>query len=191
MMIADSPAPAELLREIAAGNLDAFETFHRQFHPLTLAVALRVLNDRNDAEDVAQEVFSMVWRKAGHYDEERGKPQTWLISMTRNRAIDRLRSKQRRGQLQDDLEREFPDPGPEWRGADEVLASVKRDEESAVVRGAVNRLSAVQREVIELTYFRGLTQSQAAEELGAPLGTVKARARRGLMRLRSIVSRAI
>lgn len=187
MTIADSPA--ELLRDIAAGNLDAFEIFHRQFHNLVLAIALRILNDRHDAEDVAQEVFSMVWLKAGRYDEERGKPQSWLISMTRNRAIDRLRSKQRRGQLQDELE--SAGPSLEEQSFEEVLNSVKRDEESAVVRGAVKRLSAVQREVIELTYFHGLSQSEAAEELGAPLGTVKARARRGLMRLRSIVSQAI
>ena len=175
-----------LMVGIAAGDRRAFELLHKKFSGLVFATAFRVLNDPHDAEEVAQEVFSGVWNKSRLYDSSRGKPQVWLSTMARNRAIDRLRSKQRRAQLRDDLQVEQtqesvrPDEG--------VIQEVRRQEEAVVLRDALLRLKPEQREVIEMTYFKGLSQSQAAEALGAPLGTVKARIRRGISRLRTIVT---
>ncbi|RFC41968.1 MAG: RNA polymerase sigma-70 factor, ECF subfamily [Verrucomicrobia bacterium] len=177
---------APLMEGIAAGDRTAFERLHRKFAGLVFATAYRVLNDPHDAEEVAQEVFSGVWNKSRLFDPKRGKPQVWLSTMARNRAIDRLRSKQRRAQLRDDLQMEN---NPETIRPDQgVVEEVRRTEESLVLRDALLRLKPEQREVIEMTYFKGLSQSQAAEVLGAPLGTVKARIRRGITRLRTIVS---
>lgn len=177
---------APLMEGIAAGDRTAFERLHRKFAGLVFATAYRVLNDPHDAEEVAQEVFSGVWNKSRLFDPKRGKPQVWLSTMARNRAIDRLRSKQRRAQLRDDLQMEN---NPETIRPDQgVVEEVRRTEESLVLRDALLRLKPEQREVIEMTYFKGLSQSQAAEMLGAPLGTVKARIRRGITRLRTIVS---
>ena len=175
-----------LMEGIAAGDRSAFELLHKKFSGLVFATAFRVLNDPHDAEEVAQEVFSGVWNKSRLYDSSRGKPQVWLSTMARNRAIDRLRSKQRRAQLRDDLQVEQTQSSV--RPDDGVFEEVQRQEESLVLRDALLRLKPEQREVIEMTYFKGLSQSQAAEALGAPLGTVKARIRRGINRLRTIVT---
>jgi len=175
-----------LMVGIAAGDRRAFELLHKKFSGLVFATAFRVLNDPHDAEEVAQEVFSGVWNKSRLYDSSRGKPQVWLSTMARNRAIDRLRSKQRRAQLRDDLQVEQTEESV--RPDDGVIQEVRRQEEAVVLRDALLRLKSEQREVIEMTYFKGLSQSQAAEALGAPLGTVKARIRRGISRLRTIVT---
>jgi len=177
---------APLMEGIAQGDRRAFELLHKKFSGLVFATAYRVLNDPHDAEEVAQEVFSGVWNKSRLYDPRRGKPQVWLSTMARNRAIDRLRSKQRRAQLRDELQVNQTQEGV--RLDDGVVAEVRRQEESVVLRDALLRLKPEQREVIEMTYFKGLSQSQAAEALGAPLGTVKARIRRGISRLRTIVT---
>ncbi|MFT5468434.1 MAG: RNA polymerase sigma-70 factor (ECF subfamily) [Verrucomicrobiales bacterium] len=162
-----------------------FANLHREYFNLVMATAYRVLNDRHDAEDVAQEVFASLWKKAHLYDSQRGKPSTWITTIARNRAIDRLRSKQRRSQLRDDVQRET---NPEiLRERDDVVSSVGREEESKLVRSAVMKLKPEQRQAIEITFFGGLSQSEAAEALGTPLGTIKARVRRGLMQLRTSV----
>ena len=149
------------------------------------ATAYRVLNDVHDAEEITQEVFASVWSKAKLYDEDRGRPQVWLSTMARNRAIDRLRSKRRRAQLRDDLEANVvTEP---WEEQDDVVAQVRLNEESRALYDAILQLKPEQREVIEMTYFQGLSQSQAAAELGTPLGTVKARIRRGISRLRTLI----
>jgi RNA polymerase sigma-70 factor (ECF subfamily) len=175
----------KVMEGIAAGDGEAFARLHRGFAGLVYATAYRVLNDPHDAEEIAQEVFSSVWKKCRLYDAGRGRPQVWLATMARNRAIDRLRSKQRRAQLRDELEDEQVQESV--RVDVGVVDDVSRQEESDVLRGALLKLKPEQREVIEMTYFRGLSQSQAAEVLGAPLGTVKARIRRGISRLRTMV----
>tara|TARA_R110002096_G_scaffold273422_9_gene467298 strand:- start:35926 stop:36522 length:597 start_codon:yes stop_codon:yes gene_type:complete len=173
------------MQGIARGDRDQFEILHKELFNLVVGTAYRVLNDRYDAEDVAQEVFTNLWRKAQLFDSKRGNPKTWLATMARNRAIDRLRSKQRRAQLRDELEDEVQ---PEMiREKQDVLRNVAQDEEAQVLRSAVMKLSLEQREAIEMTYFSGYSQSQAAERLRTPLGTVKARIRRGIIKLRTMV----
>ncbi len=186
---ADEPDYVAAIQMVSEGNQAGMDTLHRGFANLVFATAYRVLNDAHDAEDVAQEVFANVWNKARLFDPKRGRPQVWLTTMARNRAIDRLRSKQRRAQLRDDLKNET-DPEAFLRD-DEVVASVELQEESKVLRSALMKLKPEQREVIEMTYFKGLSQSQAAAHLGAPLGTVKARIRRGINRLRVMVPEMI
>ncbi len=171
------------LRAVANGDRTSFRKLHDRFDGLLFTTVFRVLNDRQDSEDVLQEVFAMVWRKASMYAPAKGKPATWLASMARNRAIDRLRLKQRRARLS-----ECADQDCRLREQDRHAPSgeelAMRRERCLQVDAAVTRLAPDQEEAIRLAYFEGLTQKAIAERLGKPLGTVKARIRRGMSALR-------
>jgi RNA polymerase sigma-70 factor (ECF subfamily) len=126
----------------------------------------------------------MVWEKSPMFDPLRGKPMSWALTMTRNKAIDRLRSVQRRFRLQDEVERESdPEDFVQAHGPGDELDAI---EKGRTVRSAVMMLAREQREVIEMAYFGGLTQQEIAERLQEPIGTIKARIRRGMLRLKKI-----
>lgn len=175
----------ELIRRVGDGDRASFEMFYDRYCGVLFSTALRVLNDPTDAEDVTQDVFIMIWNKAGMYDPSRGKPLTWAVTMTRNKAIDKLRSLQRRFRLKEEA-------GEEAKTGETIherqpLDDVETAEQGALVRSAVDKLGPEQREVIEMAYFQGLTQNEIAEKLRQPLGTIKARIRRGMIKLRKIV----
>lgn len=182
----DTVDEIELIQRIGDGDRASFEMFYSRYCGVLFSTALRVLNDPTDAEDVTQEVFVMIWNKAGMYDSSRGKPLTWAVTMTRNKAIDRLRSLQRRFRLKEDAgkEAECGDVIHERQPIDDVESA----EKGALIRGAVEKLGQEQREVIEMAYFQGLTQNEIADRLNEPLGTVKARIRRGMIKLRKLVA---
>lgn len=165
-----------LLKRIAARDCEALGVFYDAFAGRLLSVAMRILNDAAMAEDVLQEVFVQIWERADTYDPGRGGVFTWTVVMTRNRAIDRYRSRQRSLQV---LER----VAAETDSMVEEPAPVDSDRDAGL-RSAVGELTADQRTVIELAFFKGLTQSQIADRLNKPLGTVKANIRRGMMKLR-------
>ncbi len=181
----DQSAERLLLRKIANGDRVSFNELHGRFAGIVRATVYHVLRDHQDTEDVSQEVFLSIWKKASLYVEGRGEPLTWVASMARNRAIDRLRSKERRSRLRDAVQNE-PDVATPTAQPDASDVTCAR-ERGGIIRSAVMELNAEQRQVIEMAYFAGLTQSQIADEIGAPLGTVKARMRRGLGKLRGIV----
>lgn len=174
-----------LLRKIANGDRKAFAALHELFNSLVYATAIQVLHNQEDAEDTTQEVFAAVWAKANLYSAERGKPSTWLTTLTRNRAIDRVRSRERRQRLNNGFGLE-PDTCKGWRAPLPSHATTV-NELADQARGAVLQLSEEQRQVIQMAFFEGLTQMEIAERTGAPLGTVKARIRRGLGKLRGIM----
>ncbi|MBV9659490.1 MAG: sigma-70 family RNA polymerase sigma factor [Verrucomicrobia bacterium] len=188
-MVGD-PAPEleseiELLRRISRGDRESFHRFYDRFAGVLFSVAYRVLNNQAAAEDVLQEVFVQIWDKAPHYDPARGKPMTWALTLTRNKSIDRVRSMQRLSRLQGELQQEA-ETGERFddRSSFDAVAS---GETSQLVREAMQKLSSEQREAIQLTYFSGLTQAEIAAHLNEPLGTVKARIRRGMMKLRGLL----
>jgi RNA polymerase sigma-70 factor (ECF subfamily) len=170
----------------AAGDDGALAALYDAHAPAVYSLALRVVGDEADAEDVLQDVFSQAWRQAGRYDPRRGTVAAWLLNMTRTRAIDRLRARHARPDSRaaapDDSWENLParvvDPG-------DALAA-RRDAEQ--VRRALNDLPLLQRLAIELAYFEGLTQSEIADRLEQPLGTVKTRIRTGLLKLRDVLS---
>jgi RNA polymerase sigma-70 factor (ECF subfamily) len=183
----DSEAGEEagLLRRVAGGDRAAFAELYDRFAGVLFSVAFRVVNDREVAEDVLQDVFIQIWEKAPLYDPSRGKPMTWAITLTRNKAIDRLRSVQRRNRLHGEVEREAKSE-VRFDGSGSADA-VEVAEAGQIVRGALEKLPDEQRVPIEMAFLKSMTQSEIAEALGQPLGTVKARIRRGLLRLRQVV----
>lgn len=179
-------AEIALLGRVATGDRRSFAELYDRFSGVLFSVAYRVLNSQEAAEDVLQDVFIQIWEKAPLYDPQRGKPLTWAVTLTRNKAIDRLRAIQRRNRLQDAVEKEaltfeqFDDRSS--------VEAVEGMESGAMVRAAIRRLSPDQRQAIELAFFSGLTQTEIAERLGEPLGTIKARIRRGMMKLRDVIA---
>ena len=168
----------QLLRRVAQGDREAFAQLYDQFSGILYATALKVLQDAKEAEDVLQEVFLQIWNKAGNYDPNLGKPLTWTLTLTRHRAIDRLRSTQRRYKLVEDATPELADNQPQ-------AAESSDADQNLIVRNAVQSLPAEQRQAIELAFFGGLTQDEISQNLQQPLGTIKARIRRGMMKLRA------
>ena len=181
----DEPTPIEdvqLLRSIAAGDSAALGGFYDRHAGTLLAVALRILNDHKEAEDVLQEVFLQVWNKAADFDPAQGRPLGWAITMARHKAIDRLRSAQRRARLVEEAGQEMaPDPATLSPQAPETTP---RGDEAELVRAALAHLPSEQRQAIEMAFFGGWSQTEIAAKLNEPLGTIKARIRRGMLKLR-------
>jgi RNA polymerase sigma-70 factor (ECF subfamily) len=177
----------ELMRRLFARDGRAFEALYDRYGDLVYSTALRVLHDRQLAEDVAQEVFARVWRSPEAYVAERGRFLTWLVSVTRNRAVDEVRSRGRRQRHEtaspEEQERELP-----AGEADQPLLSAELAEQARLVREALAEIPPEQREAIELAYFGGLTQQEIAVTLAQPLGTVKTRIRLGMQKLRALLA---
>ena len=181
----DYSADIAILQRVGQRDVAAFQELYRKFSGLLYSTIYRVLNDHQDTEDIMQEVLVQIWQKAHVYEPAKGKPLTWITTMARNRAIDRIRSKQRRSKLNDGFENESRVVQPEF--VDDTSDIVIASERESVVQNAVLDLTPDQREAIQLAYFGGLTQSEIAERLHEPLGTVKARIRRGVQRLEQSV----
>ena len=181
----DRTVELDLLARITKRERAAFEELYTRYSNILYATAMKFLKEDADAQDVVQDVFIQIWDKAKLYDPAKGKPLTWALTMTRNRSIDRIRAIQRRTRLRDDFEKETV--ADESAGIREALSGVDASERTQILRDAVARLSPEQRKVIDLAFFGGLTQSEIADRLGEPLGTVKARARRGLMKLKELL----
>jgi RNA polymerase sigma-70 factor (ECF subfamily) len=171
------PTDGDLIRRVARRDASAFETLYRRYARPVFGLALRRLGDRMRAEDAVQEVFAAVWRSARTYKPERGAGAPWLYAVARNAIVDRSRS---RG----DTPGEIPDapaaePGPEEQTETAYI--------SWRVHRALEDLPQKERDVIELAYYGGLSQSEVADFLGIPLGTVKTRTRAGLGRLADLL----
>ena len=175
-----SEIDARLLQRMARGDRAAFSDLYDRFSRPLYSAALRILGDARETEDIVHDVFLTIWEKSAAFSAERGTAFAWAVTLTRNRAIDRLRLRKRRGEL---LGASVPaDLGyDETAGTADVLVF---KEKAQLVRSALAALPAEQKQAVELAFFGGLTQEQIAENLQQPLGTVKARIRRGLLKLR-------
>ena len=174
----------DLLRAIAGRDEAALAALYDRYHVLAFSLALRVVNDRGRAEDVVQDAFLSIWRKAASYAEGRGSVKTWLASIVRNRAIDLVRARRESDGDDEAVLLALRDPGPAV--LDEVTASLDR----TTVRDAVVKLPVEQRQAIAMAYFEGRSHSEIAEVTGLPLGTVKSRIRLGMHRLRDLLLQA-
>jgi RNA polymerase sigma-70 factor, ECF subfamily len=177
------------LGRVTEGDSGGLAALYDRHGRAVYSLALRILGDEGDAEEVAQDVFAQAWRRAAQYDESRGTVAAWLLVMARTRAIDRFRARRVRpeGRVHDDdglTLQHLPATTPDV--ASEMMAA----ERGHRVRRALEALPFLQRVAIELAYFEGLTQSEIAERLEQPLGTVKTRMRLGLLKLRDALVEA-
>ena len=177
----------ELVHAVAGGDESAFAALYDRYSSILLGLLLRILHSRPEAEDVLQEVFLQVWQQASNFDASRGRPFTWLVTLARSRAIDRLRATQSRDRVALKASGEASSFSVGDAADDVVLRSEQRD----IVQGALAQLPEEQRRTLLLAYLDGLTQSEIARRLGQPLGTVKTRTRSGLMKLHELLHKQV
>ena len=175
------------LERMARGDHEGLAELYDRHGRLVYSLALRILRDQSDAEDIVQEVFSQAWRQAARYDRSRGNPVAWLLNLTRSRAIDRLRGRRARPDAAA-ADAAALDPADLSQPVDEQIAL---SHQAARIRTAVDELSVLQRVAIELAFYEGLTHVEIADRLELPLGTVKTRIRQGLLKLRERLAGAV
>jgi RNA polymerase sigma-70 factor, ECF subfamily len=178
-----------LIARLAAGDRSALGLLYDRYAGPVYALVLRIIADRQAAEDLLQEVFLRVWQRAATYQATRGRPLTWVLGIAHNLAIDEVRRRQRRPQGVEERDDATVDsllavvPSEEPGPAEQAWERLCR----AQISAALEQLPPAQRAIIELAYFEGYTQSQMAERLGEPLGTVKTRLRLGMQKLRELL----
>ena len=175
----------ELLAKIGEQDREALAALYDRYGRRVFALAVRMLNDPIGSEEVTQDVFMSVWRRGASYTSKKGKFTTWLFSIAHNRTIDELRKRRRdRSRENDDIDDHLNIQSGDISPADAAIAQ----SEYALIRAAMDELPEEQKNVVELSYFKGLTQTEIASKTGQPLGTVKTRMRLALKKLRSALS---
>lgn len=185
--LAPLPDDRALLKRMAAGDESALGALYDRWSPLLHSVVLRIVGQPEEAEEVLEDTFWQAWRQAGRYEEGRSSVSTWLTMIARSRALDRVRA---RGRVREERWEELPEPSASEVDAPAAtpLDHTEAAETARRVREAVALLPPEQRKTVELAYFRGMSQTEIAEETGEPLGTVKTRARLALIKLREALS---
>jgi RNA polymerase sigma-70 factor (ECF subfamily) len=187
-VIDDQTFDREAVVRMSAGDPEGLSRLYDRHARAVYSLALRIVEDRAEAEDIVQDVFSQAWFQARRYDHARAPVAGWLLMMARSRAIDRLRSRRVRpdnsAAFDDHQFDAVVDPAP--RQDLEAITA----EQAGRVRNALEALPPGQRRAIELAYYEGLTHTEIAERLGEPLGTVKTRIRLGMLRLREALGQA-
>jgi RNA polymerase sigma-70 factor, ECF subfamily len=178
---AEAASDLDAIARIARGDSDALATLYDRHSRAVYSLALRVLADPREAEEVVQDVFAQAWRQAARYDTSRGAVVAWLLVMTRSRSIDRLRSRRGLPPVAGDSEQTLGVLSDPAVGPERAALSAER---GLRVRTALDELPLVQRLAIELAFYEGLTHVEIAERLEVPLGTIKTRIRLGLMKLK-------
>jgi RNA polymerase sigma-70 factor (ECF subfamily) len=174
------------LEKIARGDEAAFARLYDESSPFVFGVILRMLADQADAEEVTLDVYHEVWRKAVSFDSRRGQAAGWLMMLARSRAIDHIRSRAARRRTEQSL----PDGLPDGGAAGDPGGAGQVEPQRQAVKQALATLRPEQRELIELAFYSGYSQSELASRLGLPLGTVKTRMRRAMTKLRDLLVRA-
>jgi RNA polymerase sigma-70 factor (ECF subfamily) len=172
-----------LIEKMMAGDEDALSLIYDRYSAMLFGVLIRILHDSQIAEEVLQDLFLQLWRKAGQFDATRGSLPVWLLVMGRNRAISRLRRRTDRAVTEDEVEVY----ANTFLSSENLENEVSRRDLMEKVREAVLQLPAEQRRTVELAYFEGLTQTEIAAKTGSPLGTVKTRVRAALQTLKQIL----
>ena len=176
LMLADE----ELMLLVNNGEPKAFATLYDRHSQAAYCLAYRMMGEKQAAEDLAQEAFIKVWRRAGSYRAQKGSVRTWILSIVHNRGIDQLRSHASRRRTQEKIEASAASSQPS-----EAFAETWRNTQAEQVREALSTLPKEQLKILELAYFSGYTHVEIAELLGVPLGTVKGRMRAGLKKMRA------
>lgn len=175
----EEATPEWLLERVSGGDQTAFDRLYERFSPRVFGLANRIVRDPSQAEEVAQEIFLEIWRRASRFDRSRGSGTAWIMTLTHGRSVDRVRQAQasRARDLKatvDNFDREI----------DSVSETVASHADAVQVHECLDTLTTLQRQSITLAYFGGLTQREVGEKLNTPLPTIKTRVRDGLIRLR-------
>jgi len=190
MATSQDVADREMLAQAAGGDHAAFAKLYDRLSEPLYSLAIKMLGDANEAQDAVQDVFVQIWRRAAKYDSTQSSVFSWAMLMTRSRIIDRLRARGRRLRVvassTDDANAEA---AADASAAESAADIADRNEEAMRVRTVLDKLPTDQRQAIELAFFSELTHHEIAAELGQPLGTIKARIRRGLLKLRERIAR--
>lgn len=178
----------ELLKRIQRRDQQALSLLYDRYSTVLFTLATRVLSSNEEAEDLLQEVFLQIWEKADTYAQDRGTVYSWTIALCRNKAIDRLRSKSHKGRSKEKtIEHTGKLASQEPAANPEQLLTLK--DYSEVVSRAMKSLSSLEIKILELSYYKGYSQSEIARLLKMPLGTVKTKMRKGITKLRQVIGR--
>lgn len=177
----DPAQDRQCLERIQQGDTRALGELYDRYTPLLYPVVMKILRSSADADDALQEAWLQVWKRASTYDPRRGSVAAWLLTVARTRALDRYRSLAARGRAESKADPDPVNPMPD------PAVDATRGQIGERVREAMASLEPRQREVLEIAYFQGLSQSEIAERINAPLGTVKSWTRQALMRLREML----
>jgi len=176
----------QLISAICKGEEYAIEVLYERYHRYAYSLAYRILRDPLASEDIVQDAFLSIWRKASSYKMQHGSVQSWVQAIVRNRAIDKVRAASHRDYqwtpLQTDNEQDPPSEQPD------VWDQAWQSEQHRIIREVLNQIPKEQRKVIELAYFGGFTHAEIAEQCHIPLGTVKGRMRLGLQKMKSLLA---
>ena len=173
----------EWIQRMAAKDAAALDAFYTRYNRIAFSLILRIVGNREDAEDVLTDVFWQVWQQSPRYDSSRGKPIAWVLTIARTRAIDYIRSRNRQRSKTDELDANTNPPAAPAPSPSEPDAFVLADTRQAV-QEALQTLPEAQRIALEMAYFQGMSHTEIATALGQPLGTVKDRIRNGMLHLR-------
>jgi RNA polymerase sigma-70 factor (ECF subfamily) len=173
----------EMIARIGRRDQGAFSALYDRLSGPLYSLAMKMLGDPAEAQDALQEVFLQIWSRAGTYDPEQSSVFSWTVLLTRSRVIDRLRARGRRSRVVVASTEDAP-TAADASTVESAADTVQKNDEAARVRYVLNNLPSEQRETIELAFFEDLSHHEIAARLGQPLGTVKARIRRGLLKLR-------
>ncbi|MDZ7689971.1 MAG: sigma-70 family RNA polymerase sigma factor [Balneolaceae bacterium] len=175
-----------LMKRVKAGDTKALEELYDLYKSLLFGMIVSIVKTREEAEDLLQEVFMKIWEKAYTFDEDRGNVYSWIVTLTRNKAIDRVRSKGYKTQEKASNRVDEPGFSLETDRFDPLQTTIFSDR-AELVKQALDEIPDKQRQVIEVAYYDGMTQSEISEHFDIPLGTVKTRTRQGLMKLKNIL----
>jgi RNA polymerase sigma-70 factor, ECF subfamily len=182
VFLSSQQSAVEWLAAMTQGNQEAMSAFYDHFAPLVFTLVMRIVRSRSDAEEVCEDVFCEIWQRAAAYNADRGLVSSWVLTLARSRAIDRLRRLRRANFVP-------MDDNAVALTVSDINATLSNNEleEQHSVRNALSQISAEQRQALELAYFDGLSHSEIAIRLSRPLGTIKSHIRSGLIQMRELL----
>ena len=186
----NSDDEVQLMKRIKARDADALEELYDLYNRLLFSMVISIVKKREEAEDVLQEVFVKIWNKADSFNEDRGNVYSWIVTLTRNKAIDRIRSKDYKTQQKASVSIHQTLFSLEGDKHDPLETTIFSDR-AELVKKALQEIPESQSQVIKIAYYRGMTQSEISDHLDIPLGTVKTRTRQGMIKLKRILGEHI